>query len=143
MLTVSYETEGGLFLFDQKEAAEVLQRLEANEANKLMEFLESKPEEVVKMHQEKGSFSYAVLKVLEQGKGSVYCRACGKQYHSWELKCFTIGAGESPFKVNVRWKRSLIKRIFGKPKRLPLFGGKGYKCPEGHRLIFMITWRTQ
>jgi hypothetical protein len=76
MLTVSYETDGGVFVFDQKEATEVLQSLEANEANSLIQFLESKIEEVVKVPQETGSFSYAVLKLLDNGKGSVQCKIC-------------------------------------------------------------------
>jgi hypothetical protein len=27
-------------------------------------------------------------------------------------------------------------------ERLPLFGGRGYQCPEGHELIALVTWRT-
>jgi hypothetical protein len=80
--------------------------------------------------------------LFDQGKGSVRCKICGKEYQSEALKSFTLGAGESPFKINVRWKWSLLKKVFRRTERLPLFGGKEYKSRRGHTVISVVTWRT-
>jgi hypothetical protein len=142
MPMVSYQTEEGIFLFVEKEAVEALKGLDSPDAMDLIEFLKSQTGDRKEISQEKEFFSYAVLTLLDHKKGSVHYKVCGKEYRSGKLKSFTLGTEESPFKVNTRWKRSLLKRVFGKPKRLPLFGGKGYKCRQGHTLISVITWRT-
>ena len=141
MLTVSYETEEGIFLFDEKDAIDALKDLDSADAMDLIEFLESQAQDAREVPQGKG-FSYAVLKLFDKGKGSVRCKMCGKEYQVQKLKSFTLGAGESPFKVKTRWKRNLIKRVFQGTERLPLFGGKGYKCRRSHTLISVVTWRT-
>jgi hypothetical protein len=66
---------------------------------------------------------------------------CKRYYEEKELKRVVVGHGESPFSVEVKG-RGLWERLFGKRRRLPLFGGKGYQCPEGHELIGVVTWRT-
>jgi len=74
-------------------------------------------------------------------KGVVYCKACKRYYQAKELKRVVVGHGESPFSVDVRG-RGWLRKLFGKKQRLPLFGGRGYQCPEGHELIGLVTWRT-
>jgi hypothetical protein len=142
MPTVSYETEEGTFHFDQEEAVEALQSMDSPDEIDLIRFLESQTGDTVEIPQEKDSFSYAVLKLLDDGKGSVRCKICGKEYQSRALRSFSLGAEESPFKVKGRWKRSLLERVFRGTDRLPLFGGKGNKCRRGHTLISAVTWRT-
>jgi hypothetical protein len=45
------------------------------------------------------------------------------------------------FSVEVKG-RGCLRRFFGKKQRLPLFGGKGYQCLEGHELIALLTRRA-
>jgi hypothetical protein len=66
---------------------------------------------------------------------------CGKSYESGQLKPVAVGHGESPSSVNIE-EKGWLRRLFGKKERLPLFGGRGYACQEGHELIAMVTWRT-
>jgi hypothetical protein len=142
MPRLRYVTNEGIFLFDKKDAIDALKDLDPPDAKDLIEFLESQAGDTNEVPPDKDFFSYAVLKLLDQRKGSVRCKVCEKEYQSRELKSFTLGAGESPFKVKTRWKRSLFKRVFQGNERLPLFGGKGYKCRQGHTLISVVTWRT-
>ena len=79
--------------------------------------------------------------MIGTGKGSVTCEICGKMYEAQNLKPIKIGAGESPFSINSRKKRG-IKSLFGKRKNPSIFGGHGFLCPGGHKLIVMETWRT-
>jgi hypothetical protein len=142
MRKISYESEEGIFNFHQEDVIETLQSFDTDETRELIDFLESQPGDKVIIPRDNRLFPYAVLKLLDRGKGNVFCKACRKQYEPGNLQPFTLAAGESPFKVGVQRREGLLKRILGKPKRLPLFGGKGYRCPEGHDLIGVVTWRT-
>lgn len=82
-----------------------------------------------------------VLDLIAAGRGSVTCKLCNKQYRSDQLQPITIGTGKSPFDINTGKKRK-IKSLLRKKKQPALFGGQGYKCPEGHELIAAITWKT-
>ncbi len=63
-------------------------------------------------------------------------------YKAGQLKPITVGHGKSPFEVNMG-KKGGVKNIFRTKQKQPaMLGGKGYKCPEDHELISMITWRT-
>ena len=84
---------------------------------------------------------HAVLDLIAAGRGSVTCKLCNKQYRSDQLQPITIGAGKIPFDFNTGKKRG-IKSLFSKKKQPALFGGQGFKCPDGHELISAITWRT-
>jgi hypothetical protein len=53
------------------------------------------------------------------------------------LKPIELGFGKSPFTMTIKPKGG-IKSLFRK-KRIGMFGGKGYACPEGHVLISMRT----
>jgi hypothetical protein len=65
----------------------------------LVDCLESQVEDTVKIPWDRHGFPYVVLKLLNQGKDSVICKSCSKQYQSKDLRPFTLGAGESPLKV--------------------------------------------
>ena len=82
MCTVSCETEEGIFLFDQEDMVEALQSLETDEATALIEFLESQIRGTVAIPQDNQFFSNPILKLLDQGKGSVHCEAYRNGYQS-------------------------------------------------------------
>jgi hypothetical protein len=93
------------------------------------------------MPKELSLFPYIALNLIRDTKGTVYCRSCGKSYESGQLKPAAVGHGESPFSVSVKGS-GLRRKLFGRKERLPLFGGRGYQCPEGHELIALVTWKT-
>jgi hypothetical protein len=143
MKTVRFETPDAVFQFTLEDVVTVLKsRASEDEARELMDFLELQRGDVIEIPQEKKSFLFAVLDLLASNKGNVFCKACGREYQANELISFPVGAGESPLNVKVGYRESLLKRMFGRQKRMPLFGGKGYRCPEGHELIGLVTWRT-
>jgi hypothetical protein len=78
--------------------------------------------------------------LIGSGIGTVTCKICGKTYDADQLTGFTIGHGKSPFDIKQKIKGGI--RLFEKGKNPSMFGGKGYKCPAGHSLISMETWRT-
>jgi hypothetical protein len=139
-----FETENAIFQFYYADVVERLSYFEstlgATEATTMGTFLVS-PDHSIKISGEQCRFAYLALDVIEQGKGVVYCKPCKRYYEAKDLKRVVVGHGESPFSVNVKG-RGLWKRLFGKKQRLPLLGGKGYRCPEGHELISLVTWRT-
>jgi hypothetical protein len=82
------------------------------------------------------------LELIDSGTGLVTCKKCNKIYKASQLIPFALGAGKSPFKLNIDIKFSL-RNLFRRRKRNPsMSGGQGYRCPAGHELIAMITWRT-
>jgi hypothetical protein len=143
MKTVRVETTDAVFQFALEDVVTALKRHSSeDESTELMSFLATQSKDVIEIPQEKNSFLYSALALLASNKGSVFCKACGRDYRASELKSFSVGAGENPLKVMVGYQESLLKRIFGREKRVPLFGGRRYRCPEGHELIALVTWRT-
>ena len=145
MDTVSYEAENAVFHFDLDDVAESLSGSETRteEMNGLLNHLLSSSDEPIKIPRKYGCFGYIALDLIKGGKGSITCKICNKVYQPDQLKSITVGHGKSPFSVNLNTKGGIIKRLFGKRQKLPgMFGGRGYKCPQGHELIAMITWRT-
>jgi hypothetical protein len=86
------------------------------------------------------SFGYVVLDLISEGIGTVTCNLCGGIYNASQLKQFTVGHGKSPLNMNQKQKGGFS--LFRKRKNPSMFGGKGFKCPEGHRLISLETWKT-
>jgi hypothetical protein len=143
MRTVRFETPEAVFQFTFEDVVTVLHnRASGDEATELMDFLAVQPGDVIEIAQEKKSFLYAALALLSSNKGHVYCKTCAREYQTSELKSFQVGAGENPLKVKVGYRESLLKRILVRQKRMPLLGGKGYRCPKGHELVGLVTWRT-
>ena len=144
-MNVIFKTENAVFHFDLKKVKECLEILATeygvDEAETILRHI-SIPSDESKLIQVKHDyFGYVVLELIGAGKGSVICEICGKMYEAQNLKPIKIGAGESPFCIKTR-KKGGIKSLFEKKKMPSLFGGKGYKCPAGHTLISMETWRT-
>jgi hypothetical protein len=143
MKTVKFETTAAVFKFTLEDVLTVLKRSASkDESSELMDFLTTHSQDVIAIPQEKKSFLFAVVHLLASNKGSVFCKVCGKEYQAHELVSFPVGAGENPLKVKVGNPGSLLKRILERQKRVPLFGGRGYRCSEGHELIGLVTWRT-
>ncbi len=146
MSKVSYETDDALFEFDLVEAIERLNYYatehNVDEAAQLLDFIAESSDESVTLPEKHDYFGYIALDLLSQEQGSVKCKTCNKAYQSDQLKPTTMGHEKSPLSINPKEKGGL-KKLFGKKQKLPgMLGGRGYKCPEGHELISMITWRT-
>jgi len=139
-----YETETAIFSFKIDNVAEILNRSEnrTEEGDKLLNFLRSSSDDPINIPEECDYFASIALDLISEGKGSVFCKLCSKTYQPDQLKPITVGHGKTPFSVNIKTKGG-IKSLFRKKPKLPgMLGGKGYACPEGHRLIALITWRT-
>jgi len=144
MNTVVYETETAAFSFELDEITKILNRPEnrTEEGDELLNFLSSSTDDSIKIPEECYYFASIALDLVSEGKGSVTCKLCSKTYQPDQLKSITVGHGKTPFSVNIKMKGG-IKNLFRKRPKLPgMFGGKGYACPEGHKLIALITWRT-
>jgi hypothetical protein len=147
MSVVIFKTEEAIFEFDQKSVLERLEQRKISykiqELDLLLDVISSQPEKAILSLEEHQHFGFIALELLVAGKGSAFCKNCGKRYRFHQLKAFTVGPDETTFKVNTG-KKGGFKSLFPrKPKpSFGMYGGKGFKCPEGHELIFMITWRT-
>ena len=145
MNTVIFKTENAVFQFDQKDTEACLEILstkyKVDEANTIFRYVSIPSDESKLIQVEHDYFGFIVLELIGAGKGSVTCEICGKMYEAQNLKSITIGAGKNSFSINTGKKRG-IKHLFGKRRNSSMFGGQGYKCPAGHTLISMETWRT-
>jgi hypothetical protein len=142
MHRVIFETQNATFYFDVPEAVNSLKYYaiehKVSEAAKLLLSIESSSSESIQISSY--YFGYIVLDLLGKGKGSIFCKACQKTYLAAQLHSLPVGFGKSPFKVNLKEKGGMIKRLFSEKKRICGRGGEGYLCPQGHELIGMITW---
>ena len=144
MNTVIFKTEEAIFQFDRKTVMECLEQrklsYEIKELDLLLDVISSQPDQNILSSAEHQYFGFIVLDLISAGKGSMVCKNCGKRYCSNQLEGYTVGPlGEASFKAikgKIRGFKSLFRKKFG------MYGGKGYKCPEGHELIFMISWIT-
>ncbi len=145
MYRVIFETQKGLFYFDALDAISSLKYYaiehKVTEAAELLLSIESSSSESIRISSH--YFGYIVLDLLGKGKGSIFCKACQKTYLASQLRSVSVGFGKSPFSVNLKEEGGIIKRFFGKKKRLMCMrGGEAYDCLNDHRLISMITWMT-
>ena len=144
MNTVIFNTENVTLKFDRKEVKERLifkqSEYDPDEITQLLELISTDSDQTLLSLDDHHYFGYVALDLINTGIGTVICDICEKTYDAGQLKQFAIGHGISPFDINQQQKGGL--RQFGKRKNPSLFGGKGYKCPAGHKLISMETWRT-
>ena len=143
MHTVIFETQNALFYFDAPDAISGLKYYaiehKVSEAARLLLSIESSSSEPITLSNE--YFGYIVLDLLGKNKGSVFCKFCQETYLTNQLRSLPVGFGKSPFSVNLKEKGGIIKRLFGKKKRMMCMrGGERYLCVQGHELIGMITW---
>ena len=112
-----------------------------HDATEILDSIDSSTSEVIEVRSD--YFGFIVLDLIRAGKGHAYCNACRQTYYSNQLTSRPLGFGRSPFEINIKDERGIIKRFFGKKKRIMCMrGGEAYDCPRGHELIGMITWIT-
>ncbi len=145
MQTVIFETENATFYFDAPDAISSLKYYatehNVSEAAEILRPIESSSSESIKISSP--YFRFIVLDLLGKAKGSAFCKSCQKTYLAGQLRSMPVAWGKSPFSVNLRERGGIIKRLCGKKKRIMCMrGGDAYDCPNGHRLILMITWVT-
>jgi hypothetical protein len=84
--------------------------------------------------------NYTALQLLDSGEGQATCLLCRKTYGADQLTRFAIGAGDSPFNVQIR-PLGIRDSLFGGKRHMhSMLGGKGFRCPAGHKLISAVTW---
>jgi len=144
MKEVCFETDNAILRFFSDDVVKRLPYYESTlgttEATTLRDLL-SRSDQSIEIPTRHYQFAYFALYLIERSKGVVYCKACNRYYEAKELKRVVVGHGENPVSVNVKGK-GWLRKLFGKRQRLPLFGGKGFACPEGHELVGVVTWRT-
>lgn len=147
MNRIIFETESAIFSFDLTDVLTLLAcyscKHQIEEAADLLRTLESMPGDLRKVPRQNGFFGYIALDLLDKGKGSAFCKICKKEYQAPELHPFPVGCGDNPLAVNLERKGGFFKRFLrGRNKRIGMSGGKGFKCPEAHELLALITWIT-
>ena len=144
MKTVIFQTGNAVFIFTQKEVKERIickhSEYDHDEVSQLLELISIDSDETILNPDNHDYFGFVALDLISAGMGTVTCEICGKTYDAGQLNEFAIGHGKSPFDINKKQKGGF--RLFGKKKMPSMFGGKGFICPEGHKLISMETWRT-
>ena len=146
MSTVIFETEEAIFQFDRKSVMELLEHRQSSygvqELDTLIQILSIQIEKTILSSVEHHYFSYIALDLINASEGSVVCKNCGKKFGCNQIKEFTVGPDDATFRATSA-KKGGLKKLFRKKPKLPgMQWGKGYKCPEGHTLILMVTWRT-
>ena len=144
MNIVIFQTEYAVFKFTQKEVKERFickhSEYDPDEISQLLKLISTDSDETILNPDDHDYFGFVALDLISAGIGTVTCKICRKTYDAGQLNEFAVGHGKSPFDINKKQKGGF--RLFGKKKMPSLFGGKGYKCPVGHKLISMETWKT-
>ena len=165
MENVTYNTDNGIFEFLKSDVVERLQnhktKFNSLEADIIEKYLSCRGCHPNVVPEEYDYFDIIALELIEKEKGSVVCKKCDETFKASELKSIKVGNGRTPFEENAHREndRLILRAIFGKEwfrvaidniknpfrKRKsnpPMFGGKGYACPNDHELITLVTWRT-
>lgn len=129
MNTVIFKTEEAIFQFDRKTVMECLEHqktlYEIKELDLLLDVISSQPDQTILSSAEHQYFGFIALELLSAGKGSAFCKNCGKRYCSNQLEGYTVGPlGEASFKAikgKIRGFKSLFRK---KPKPFGMYGGK-------------------
>jgi len=162
---IIYKTEHGSFEFAKSDVFERLEehkkKFNSLEADMIAKYLSCGGHPNV-VPSEYAYFTIIAMELIEKEKGSVICKKCDEtSYKASELKPIKVGCGRTPFEENEPQQkgRLRLRAIFGEkwfrvaidniknPFRKrnsnpPMFGGKGYACPNDHELITLVTWRT-
>jgi len=146
-MTVTFKTDDETsFRFDRKTVIQLLENRKSSyniqELDTLIKVIANQPDQTIISSAENPYFAFIALELINSTEGSVVCKNCGKQYRFNQLEAFTVGPDEATFK-DVKGKIGQFKNLFRKKKKLPgMYGGKGYKCPRGHTLLYLVTWRS-
>ena len=143
---VYYHTDNCIFIIDKVEMVNQLKKIirESNNQEKINLL------DYISLHQHSGDIiltkrpitEYLILCLIDENKGSVFCKECETTFSFEQLLTIKIGCGDNPFQFKPSIKEALRNLFFKKKKLYGQFGGKGYQCPNGHHLIGKITWRT-
>ncbi len=144
MKTVIFQTENAVFKFTHKEVIEHLickqSEYDSDEVAQLAELISPDTSETILTIDDHHYFGYVALDLIDDCIGTATCKTCGKTYNASQLRQFAVGHGKGPFNTNQKQKGGFC--LFGKRKNPSMFGGRGFTCPEGHKLISMETWKT-
>ena len=143
MKTVIFQNENSVFEFLQKEIKEHLlnehSQYDPDEAAQLTELISTRTGEIILNSYNHHYFGFVILDLISEGMGTASCKICRKTYDAPQLKGIDTGHGKSPLKINHKPKGGFS--TFRKKKNPSMFGGRGFKCPEGHTVISMETWK--
>lgn len=147
MRTVIYETGNATFEFPFEDERDRLDfyssEYNVEEAAELLKFITLQQSQEIRIPEETSYFGFIALDLLSQNKGSALCKTCQRSYQPDQLKLIVVGQGKSPLQpVKLSQDEGICKRILRRRRNPAMHGGKGYECPEGHKLIAMITWMT-
>ena len=143
---VYYHTNNCIFIIDKVEMVNQLKKF-ARESNyqeeinllNYISFQQSSGDIVLPEH---SNVEYFILCLIDENKGSVFCKECEINFGFEQLLPIKIGLGDSLFQFELSIKEALKNLLFRKKKLFDQIGGKGYQCPNGHYLIGKITWST-
>lgn len=143
-MVVIYRTINASFKFNQESVKKIItenfDRYEEEAAELANEILLGHNPKII-IREEPNYFEVIALELITAGEGSAFCKRCIKNYRVNQLERISIGCGERPIFSGMDQKKS-FQFLRKRNKRPELFGGTGYRCPEGHNLISTITWRT-
>ena len=165
MEQITLKTENGIFEFAKSDVFERLKyhkkELNSLDADMIEKYLSCRGCHPNVVPEEYDYFTIIAMELIEKEKGSVVCKKCDETFKASELKSIKVGHGRTPFEESAHREndRLRLRAIFGKeifrfaidniknPFRKrnsnpPMFGGKGYACPNDHELITLVTWRT-
>jgi hypothetical protein len=85
---------------------------------------------------------YIITDLLSQGKGSVFCKACSKEFKPSELSIskdspFRLGSIDSSVLKKLKKEFEIKGRL-----RLPRVGYTVVTCSRGHELLRSMDWIT-
>ncbi len=145
MAQIVFETDQAEFRFEAQAVIQHL-RLLSRDHNRtdlqfsIDEFLTHEGEEI-KLQTIPDRFGFVIIALFEKCEGQVFCKCCGRAYEPASLSQFPLGAGKSPFDVARAPRIRFIDSLFRRKRRMhSMLGGKGFRCPAGHKLICTITW---
>jgi hypothetical protein len=146
MSMVIFETEEAIFQFDRKPVMELLElrksSYDVQELDTLTQVLSSQPDQTILSSAEHQYFGYIALNLIKSSEGYAVCKSCEQKYSFNQIQAFNVGPDKATFKA-VTSKKGGLKSLFRKKPKLPgMYGSKGYRCLNGHTLIFMVTWIT-
>jgi hypothetical protein len=146
MKIVIFNTQEATFRFDHKSVMERLERrklsYDIQELDTLIDVISSQPDQTILSSAENPYFGFIALELINSSEGSGVCETCGKKYNFNQLEAFTVGPDDATFRA-ASTKKGGFKNLFRKKLKPPgMYGGKGYRCPRGHILIYMQTWTS-
>ena len=146
MRAVIFNSQDGVFEFDQKEVKEIIRcnrsKYDLGQVANLQDLISAECIETIVIPDEPVYFDSIALDLIRTGTGSVFCKSCNKRYSVKQLKSIKVGGDGNPLYIK-REKKGVIKSLFTKKRKPPeIFGFAGYTCPADHQLLTVMTFKT-